>query len=174
MHRASIMRLPEILTLGLSPVPTGIVNEAARIVFSHVLSRHPNLFDRLGEHATKRFGFVPTDLPFAHEILPSGPSIRTVRRGAMLNADATVKGPIVLLLALLEGRIDGDAVFFSRALEVSGDTEAVLALRNALDDSEIDLPTDLATLAGPFGAPVRRGLEAIRERLLAGRTDGWS
>lgn len=168
------MRLPEILALGLTPIPVGVVQQVTSVVFRHVMARHPGLFDRLGEYATKRYGFIPTDLPFAYEILPSGPSIRAVRRGSPMNTDAAVEGPIAILLALLEGRVDGDAVFFSRALEVSGDTEAVLALRNALDDSEIDLPTDLAILAGPLGAPVRQAFERLRTRMLGERINEWS
>lgn len=77
-----------------------------------------------------------------------------------------MEGELVLLLALLEGRIDGDAVFFSRDLAVSGDMEAMLALRNALDDCEINLPSDLADMAGPLAPLVRRAGEQIRERAL--------
>jgi len=41
------------------------------------------------------------------------------------------------MIELLEGRADGDALFFSRTLTVEGDMEAVVALRNAIDGSEI-------------------------------------
>lgn len=50
---------------------------------------------------------------------------------------------------MLHGREDGDALFFSGALEISGDTSAVLALRNALDDAELDLTEELASWSPP-------------------------
>ena len=81
---------------------------------------------------------------------------------------AFVPLPMLTLLALLEGRIDGDAVFFSRSLSVTGDMEAMLALRNALDDCSFDLPRDLAAMAGPLALPFRRIAEVIRHRALRG------
>lgn len=159
------MRLPEAVKLCFAPLPLSLVQAPSTLLFRRVLARHPRLFDRLGDHARKRFGFVPTDLPFAYEVLPSVPAIRVVRPPA-LRADATISGPIVLLLALLEGRVDGDALFFARQLDISGDTEAILALRNALDDSDLDLPTAVGAMAGPLAVPVRRGCELLRDRLL--------
>ena len=54
------------------------------------------------------------------------------------------------LTALLQGHIDGDALFFSRSLTISGNTEAVLALRNAVDASEVDLNEEIKAAAGPL------------------------
>jgi predicted lipid carrier protein YhbT len=39
-------------------------------------------------------------------------------------------------MQLLEGKLDGDALFFSRDLVVDGDTEAVVMLRNIIDGAE--------------------------------------
>ncbi len=49
---------------------------------------------------------------------------------------------------MIDGSLDGDALFFSRALRVTGDTEAVVALRNALDDFE---GSALESVVGSFG-----------------------
>ncbi len=58
---------------------------------------------------------------------------------------------------MLHGTEDGDALFFSGRLEISGDTAAVLALRNALDDAELDLTEELAAISGePLGRWLRR------------------
>jgi hypothetical protein len=56
-------------------------------------------------------------------------------------------------------------VFFSRALVIDGDTEAVVALRNALDGEEIDLLDDILSLFGPC-KPLARLLAARAEALL--------
>jgi predicted lipid carrier protein YhbT len=76
---------------------------------------------------------------------------------------------------LLEGSADGDALFFARKIEISGDTEAILALRNALDDNAINLPRDLSPLAGPLAGIVRAAMEQFRARATGGeRTRQWS
>lgn len=72
--------------------------------------------------------------------------------------DARIAGPLSAFLAMMHGVEDGDALFFSRDLTVEGDTAAVLALRNAMDDAELDLTEELAGLSGPFGTPLRRVL----------------
>jgi predicted lipid carrier protein YhbT len=46
-----------------------------------------------------------------------------------------------VLLGMIDGTYDGDALFFSRDLTIEGDTEAVLALRNALENAEFDPAT---------------------------------
>ena len=87
----------------------------------------------------------------------------------------------MMLIDLAEGRLDGDALFFSRDLAVEGDTEAVVALRNAVDDAEIDLTADLASMFGPLAGPARltingvaalvsraaRDLETLRDAVIA-------
>ena len=62
------------------------------------------------------------------------------------------------LIALLEGRIDGDALFFSRELSIEGDTEAVVALRNAVDSAEVDVLGDVMAALGPLAPFTRRAL----------------
>ncbi|MFC3704404.1 SCP2 domain-containing protein [Devosia honganensis] len=162
------MRLPRPLSAALDRVPLPLVQQAVGVVFRRVLRQHPGLFDRLGPYASRRFRFNPTDLDFSFVVHPAGPAISVYRAGKAPPATAAVSGPLVTLLALLEGRIDGDAVFFSRDLSVTGDMEAMLALRNALDDCGFDLPRDLSGIAGPFAPPFRRLAEHLRERALAG------
>ena len=64
------------------------------------------------------------------------------------------------LLRLIDGRMDGDAIFFSRALQIEGDTEAIVSLRNALDNIEGSLAE---SVAGFFGRPGRFGLSLLRK-----------
>ncbi|ODT77972.1 MAG: hypothetical protein ABS76_25500 [Pelagibacterium sp. SCN 64-44] len=162
------MSLPSPLVLAINRMPLPLVRKAADIAFRQALRQHPGLFDRLGEHAVKPFGFMPSDLDLAFVVRPAQARIEVHRPNRAPRVAAAISGPIVTLLALLEGRIDGDAVFFSRLLEVSGDMEAMLALRNALDDCGFDLPRDLSGLAGPFAPPLRHCAEHLRERALAG------
>jgi predicted lipid carrier protein YhbT len=58
-----------------------------------------------------------------------------------------VRGPILALLGILDGTFDGDALFFHRTISITGRTEAVVALRNAIEDAELR-PSDLLFLRG--------------------------
>jgi O2-independent ubiquinone biosynthesis accessory factor UbiT len=162
------MILPRRLTQLLDRVPLAVVQRLAELVFTQAIKQHPRLFDRLGPHAAKRYRFTPADLDISFVIEPDRKRIRVYRKKAAPPVDAAAAGPIVTLLALLEGRLDGDAVFFSRSLTLTGDMEAMLALRNALDDCGFDLPSDLAPVAGPFAPAFRQLAERLRERALAG------
>ncbi|WP_448203818.1 ubiquinone anaerobic biosynthesis accessory factor UbiT [Azospirillum sp. sgz302134] len=111
--------------------------------------RHPRAFAALAELPDARLLIDPVDAPAAL-LLRVGPqlALRVSERG--VPADATVRGPCGRLLDLLEGRIDGDALFFRRELTIEGDTALILALRNTLDGEEMDLFADVATAAGPL------------------------
>lgn len=162
------MILPKAISQPINLAPLPLVQQGTRLVFEQMLRQHPNLFDRLGAHASKRFRFTPTDLDLSFLVVPAQRRITVSRKSPDMPADAVAGGPLLTLLALLEGRIDGDAMFFARSLSIAGDMEAMLALRNALDDSGFDLPRDLGKAAGPFAHLVTRGAEAIRRRALVG------
>lgn len=170
----SVAPFPAALARLLAPVPPALVEPVAGRLLKRLVAAHPGLFERLGEYRRKRYAFLPADLPFGFAVDPAGPSVRVFSKDAPFSADAAVEGPLFLLLALLEGRLDADAFFFSRELTVTGDMEAMLAMRNALDDSGIDLPRDLAALAGPFAAPLRRAMTEIRARVLSERGPRWN
>ena len=160
------MRLPAGLTQLARPVPLRLIQRVANAALARVMSSHPQLFDRLGDHARRSFAFVPTDLPFLFVVSPSSRSVAILRRSRPPRSEVSISGPIVTLLALAEGRLDGDAEFFARDLAIDGDMEAILALRNAMDDCRIDLPTDLAPTTGPLRGPVASGLRLLRSALM--------
>ncbi len=150
-----ITLVPAAVRLGLRPLPLAPLAFAAERVVRSIAERHPRLFARLGPHAGKRFLLEPTDLPFVFvlEPRPGQPRIAAARPGQEIPRDARIAGPLAALLGLIHGAFDGDALFFSRDIVIEGDVEAVLALRNALDDSELDLLAEAAAVLGPFAAP---------------------
>lgn len=94
---------------------------------------------------------------------PDHPFLRLYRRGPGIPAyDARIAGTFLTLLEMVDGRADGDALFFSRDLMVEGDTEAVVVLRNALDDLDGSIADDLAAFAGPPGRIVLKFLRRIK------------
>jgi predicted lipid carrier protein YhbT len=152
--------LPPFSGLPLGPLLTLSLRSLAR--------RRPGMFDRLGTHRRARYLIDPTDLPFAFLMVPDGASavVRAVGKGRLPPSDVIVRGPILVLLGILEGTLDGDALFFHRALSVSGRTEALVALRNAIEDAELR-PSDWLGLTGSLGrlvdAGVLGGLHAARQ-----------
>lgn len=168
------MQLPPVLAIPFDLVPIPLAERTANMLLRRLMRQHPGLFERLGEHMSKRFAFRPSDLPFTFLIEPAEETITVLRSDGEVHADAIVEGPFFILLALMEGRLDGDALFFSRDLVVTGDMEAMVAMRNALDDCDIDLPKDLSPLAGPFAPVVAHTAARIRGKVLFEEPHSWS
>lgn len=156
------------------PIPLWAMQIAAGVALRGVIFRHPKLFDRLGAHGAKTFAIMPTDVPLTFVVAPRRATVTVRRSGQPCIADVNVLGPLVTLLALAEGRVDGDAEFFARDLRIDGDMEAIVALRNALDDCRIDLPRDLAPVSGPLRRPVEASLQALRTLMLSCGVRKWS
>lgn len=137
--------------------------------------RHPAVFERLSEIRDPRFLIDAVDLPlvFVLNASPAAPRLVVLRReAAMRSPPATaIRGPLLSLIALLEGRIDGDALFFSRDLTVEGDTEAVVALRNAVDSAEVDILGDVLATLGPLDSLARRGFGLAVGAFVRAETD---
>ncbi len=145
MMPLSLPRPPFASTLRLPALPLDFLGAA-------LLARHPGLTERLRALGDVTLAVDPTDLPgtLVIELVEGGLAMRLVPVLEEGTVDAVVRGPVALLVDLVEGRVDGDALFFGRALKIDGHTEVVVALRNALEDAEIDLARDLGGAFGPF------------------------
>lgn len=130
-------------------------------VVRRIAENHPSLFARLGAHQTTDYVIDPVELPFALHLRPdaAAPILRAVPRDALPVAGATIRGRFLTLLQLLDSEEDGDAAFFSRGLDITGNTEAVVRLRNALDDLDGSIADEAA---GLFGPPGRAALSFLR------------
>lgn len=137
-----------------------------------ILERNPGLVARLGPHAAKRFVVDPVDCPFVFLIEPrtDRPRLRVLASIKSVRWDARIAGAMIVLTGLLDGTYDGDALFFSRDLTIEGDTAAVLALRNAIEDCDLD-PGRLCgvpdRLAAPFSSSVHEFADRLRSLLKA-------
>lgn len=132
-------------------------------IVRRMAARHPQVFARLGEKARSTILIDPVDMPFVLLLRPNpdAPDARIFNRSRAIGADATVAATFLTLLRTIDAGLDGDALFFSRALTVSGDVEAVVRLRNAIDDVDGSLAEDVAALHGPLGLAA---LEFLRRR----------
>ncbi len=144
--------------LALQPLPPAVLQPFFNAVLRALDRRHPELAERMRAQGEPKIAVEPTDLPF-HFLLhfaAEGPSITLFRAGGRdVAADTVFRGPFAAFIELVEGDLDGDALFFSRTLGIEGDMEAALALRNAIESAEIDFLRDLTTAFGPLAGPAR-------------------
>jgi len=161
--RALLANIPSLL---LAAAPLAVIQPILGHIAAHVAKNRPELFARLGPHARKRFLIDPTDLPFVLVLTPRAelPLLTVHRRHAHPPSDAGIAGTFFNLLEMIDGSVDGDALFFSRALRVTGDTEAVVALRNALDDFEGSALESVVGSFGPLTQPATLALSLWRTR----------
>lgn len=149
-----------LIGLALRPLPRRPLQVLLSTAMRTMTRRHPEVFDRLRALGPSAIVIDATDLPFLFQFRPNTPGdkLRIVERNDDAPAIARIRGPLGVLLGLLQGTQDGDALFFSRVLTIEGDTAAVLMLRNAIDGAEIDLPADFAAIFGRAGRMIERGL----------------
>ena len=157
----------------IAAMPPPMLQRAASLLLRKMRRNHPDLFNNLAQLDPTSVRIEPTDLP--HRFLLSfgdKPMALTLIRHDDTPADATLKGSLESLLALLEGRIDSDALFFTREISITGNTSAVVALRNTLDRETIQLLDEATSLLGPLQRVGRRAVlrwegraQRLRDRL---------
>lgn len=166
----SAAAFPAFVSVALRPLPLGPLQLFLSAVLRRIVHHHPGMFERLGSYAGKRYGLAPSDLPFAFVLhtAPRTPRIVVVR-SLPDRLDARISAPLRALIGMADGSYDGDALFFSRTIVVEGDIEAVLALRNAVDDAGVDVLREGAAVFGPliqFGEAL---LQHLRNQSVAKR-----
>jgi predicted lipid carrier protein YhbT len=160
--------LPRLLRLIIAPVPLFAIQPVLHKIVHHIAQKRSELFDRIGPHKDKLFLIDPVNLPFAFALRPNPDrlSFRAYRRRNLPQVEARIAGTFLTLLDMVDGQLDGDALFFTRELVVEGDTEAVVCLRNAIDDIEGSIAEDTANL---FGFAGRNALKILRKARNHGR-----
>lgn len=150
----------------LNLTPSAALEQATSLVLKRMKGRFPKLFRNLEALPPARVLLVPTDTP--HQFLleiGQAPVAFSVVQGEDFPSDARVAGRLEVMVDMLEGRADGDMLFFSRDIKVTGDTEVIVALRNTLDREEINIFEEITGLCGPFAQPVRTAL-TLADRVL--------
>lgn len=140
----------------LRPVPAALQNQALAAAMSRVLARHPDVLGRLaGTSADVLITVTDLRVTLVLRLTPPSASLQIATAADRAGAAAGISGPLQVLIDLLEGRVDGDALFFSRDLKFDGDTEIVVALRNALDGVDLSV-ADFLPLPPPLSAARER------------------
>ncbi len=172
-----VPQLQRLLTSATSLLPLWPLELVVSRLAIQIARGRPGLLDRLGEHAEKTVAVAPTDIDvvFLMKLGPHEPSVKATRIAEPGSFDARVSGPLLALIDLVEGRMDGDALFFSRKIAIDGDMETVVALRNALDAEGLDLIEEAARPFGPLGSGMSRighgALDLLRSHLPGLTTD---
>ncbi len=162
-HKHEVLNKANPLTDLTAPALTVLLAPLLGRVVKSLSRKHPAIFERLGPHTKTGYIIDPTNLPFALFLQPDPerPVLRAVARRALPTHEALIRGSFDTLFELIDADADGDAVFFSRDLIIEGNTEAVVSLRNALDDVDGSIAADTADL---FGPPGRLALGFLRSR----------
>jgi predicted lipid carrier protein YhbT len=160
---------PILLTgQSLTWLPAPLLSRATALLLRRMCHANPRLLRNLTAEKPSAVLIEPTDLPHRFVLRYGGaPPVLQVVQGAPGPVDAGVKGPLKALIAMLEGRLDGDALFFTRAIVVTGDSEKVVTLRNLVDREGLDVIAVATGSFGPFERLVRGGIYAMERRLTA-------
>lgn len=132
-ERISVIGLSKLISLPLQMALTHAVRQLAR--------ERPEVFDRLGPAREAVFLLCPRGLPLAIrlELLGERSTVCFRPLAEAGGFTARISGPLSTLVGLFDGSIDADSAFFSRRIQVDGDTAAVTALHNVLDAAELSL-----------------------------------
>ncbi|MFD2203984.1 ubiquinone anaerobic biosynthesis accessory factor UbiT [Kiloniella antarctica] len=126
--------------MALRPLPVAVFRPLVQHILKRIEQLYPEIFQRLAPLVSCQFLIVPTDLYICFLLSLEGGrvSVDVIEKTDNLpDADTIISGGMLSLIQLLEGSVDGDALFFSREINVQGDTEALLTLRNAVDSADI-------------------------------------
>ncbi|MGB0748617.1 MAG: ubiquinone anaerobic biosynthesis accessory factor UbiT [Magnetospiraceae bacterium] len=147
----------------LRTLPLSLLQKPFDTAMATVHRRHPEVFERLAQLDDPIYLIDPVDLPIVFLLRPDPlmPTLTVMRDAPEETATANIRGPLLKLIELMEGKVDGDALFFSRDLVIEGDTEHVVALRNAVDGADVDVLTDLLSALGPLADPARKATESL-------------
>ncbi|MBS9778465.1 MAG: SCP2 sterol-binding domain-containing protein [Gammaproteobacteria bacterium] len=132
--------------------PISVVQITSNQIIKKIIQNHDDIKETLEEYDDPTFLIIPTDFPLIFKLRPCGENsyLTAYKKNTQVQADATIKGNSEKLFDLMEGKVDGDALFFSREISISGKTEAVVALRNAIENAEIDIFEEILESCKPL------------------------
>ena len=96
-----------------------------------VVEKNPLLKERLIEVDGKLFLFEAGDIGRSFYLFIKDKGISVIPHSSRA-PDVTMKGDVRVLMDVFLGKEDPDTVFFSRRLEISGDTAAAIHFKNIL------------------------------------------
>jgi len=147
----------------LKAVPPDIIQPVADHMAKRLMDQHPDIFERLSPLGPRTFLIDVIDLPWKFHLTVAygNGEVIVLKKDDPTPTDAIIRAPLKILFGLLDGSIDGDAMFFTRDMTFEGDTEAVVALRNALDGADINFVTDVSSTFGPLSGSAEQFIQYL-------------
>ncbi len=151
------MNRPLPIAAGLKLLPDAIHTDIMTRVANHLM-RGQDIAERLDYLEGKRICLSVSDTGNSFHIRIA--RRRLIRCSNHAPWDVRISGKLEDFWRLANRSEDPDTLFFNRDLELEGDTDAALYLKNLLDSVEFDFDRHLQEVAGPKMAPhVRKVIE---------------
>ncbi|MBF0272118.1 MAG: SCP2 sterol-binding domain-containing protein [Magnetococcales bacterium] len=146
------MMLSSLFALPFQVIPKPVTAVTLGIVLNLFFKRYPELKERLTELSGKVFEFHVEDQnqSFFMEVTDDGEVLIHTYSDSLPHV--VMSGKAGAFLELLFSTTDPDSLFFSRQLQLSGETDTGLRFKNILDNVEIDWEKELAVFFGTAGA----------------------
>lgn len=119
----------------LKAMPLWMEAVGAGVFLAALVQKNPAFKARLNGIEGKIFRFEARDLGRSFYLLVKNSELLCVPHMAAA-PDVTMSGNFPVLVDLLLGRVDPDTVFFSRKLEITGDTAVAIYFKNILASLE--------------------------------------
>lgn len=119
------------LSVPLKVMPLWMEATALGVFIDQVLNDNPGLVKKFSELDGTVFLFEATDVKKGFFLKIETGRVRVIPHMSK-EPDVVMKGEFKTLCGLLLGKVDPDTVFFSRKLQINGDTAAALHLKNIL------------------------------------------
>ncbi len=141
------LNLTLLLAQFLPLCPMFLLQKFLDKAINQMLNKHPRVFNKI-DQLNYKFLIDAYDLPINFYLVPSTttPILKAIYKNEKVKVDATIKGSLVNLLKMFEGKLDGDAAFFSKEIIIEGSTSASVALRNAIDGEDMNIVDDLSSI----------------------------
>lgn len=124
-------KLLENIKVPLKFMPLWMEAIGAGVFISRTIEKNPKFKARLKEIDDKIFLFQATDINKGFYIHMKDGNMKIIPHMAK-EPDVTMKGEVKVLIELLLNKADPDTIFFSRRLEITGDTAAAIHFKNIL------------------------------------------
>lgn len=121
--------------LPLKAMPLWMEAIGVGVFIARIVEANPGFRERLKEIDGKVFLFEAKDIKKSFYLHIKDNDIKVVPHSAG-KPDVTMRGTVKVLIDVLTGKEDPDTVFFSRRLEISGDTAAAIHFKNMLASLE--------------------------------------
>ncbi len=128
-------KMIDLASRPLKFIPSWVQGAGLGLFLAHVVENNLDFKERLSDIDDKHFLFEATDIGQRFFLYIKDKTIR-VKVHYHETPDVTMKGEFSVILGLMMSKVDPDTVFFSRKLEITGNTATALCFKNILDSIE--------------------------------------